>query len=61
MKEQWILFGIAAGVCFLLTALLGKIIIPKLKNKKIEQVIYRIRNSRKGFQKINKKENKEIK
>ncbi|MBR2353100.1 MAG: phospho-N-acetylmuramoyl-pentapeptide-transferase [Clostridia bacterium] len=42
MKEQWILFGIAAGVCFLLTALLGRLIIPKLREKKVGQVIYNL-------------------
>lgn len=39
MAEFWIQFGIAAGVTFLLTALLGRIIIPILRGKKVGQKI----------------------
>ncbi len=39
MKESWILFGIAGGVTFLLTVILGRIIIPILRGKKVGQRI----------------------
>ncbi len=42
MKEQWIQFGLAATVCFVLTAVLGRFIIPKLREKKVGQVIYEL-------------------
>ena len=42
MKEQWIQFGLAAAVCFVLTAVLGRFIIPKLREKKVGQVIYEL-------------------
>ncbi len=42
MSEFWIQFGIAAGVVFVLTAILGRIIIPILRGKKIKQHILEI-------------------
>lgn len=42
MREFWIQFGIAGGVSFLLTALLGHFIIPILKGKKVKQHILEI-------------------
>ena len=42
MKELWIEFGIVAGVCFLLTALLTYFIIPILKGKKAGQHILEV-------------------
>ena len=42
MKELWIEFGIVAGVCFLLTAILTYFIIPILKGKKAGQHILEI-------------------
>ncbi len=42
MRESWMLFGIAGGLTFLLTAILGRIIIPVLRGKKVGQKILEI-------------------
>ncbi len=39
MREIWVQFGIAGGVTFLLTAILGRFIIPVLRGKKVGQKI----------------------
>ena len=42
MRELWIQLGIAAAISLILTVILGKIIIPKLVEKKMGQPIYEL-------------------